>query len=162
MWVHVHLQNCFYVSTWMHNACQMHEASNKRIDLTLYPPVTIIIFHKLIRIYMGSLILGVNTYMLFCFQYYGHIWALWGVKGFISILCSLANKQVGMRERERASLVVLPFSMPSFLRFQLYTVFNEVINLSQDCKLWIGSTGCYNNLIIKLLLVYRSTCLIVY
>ena len=36
--------------------------------LTLYPPVTIIIFHKPIRIYMGSLILGVNTlYMLFCF-----------------------------------------------------------------------------------------------
>ena len=36
-------------------------------NLTLYPPVAII-FHKPIGIYMGSLILGVNTlYMLFCF-----------------------------------------------------------------------------------------------
>ena len=34
--------------------------------LTLYPPVTI--FHKPIRIYMGSLILGINTlYMLLWF-----------------------------------------------------------------------------------------------
>ena len=30
-------------------------------NLTLYPPVTIIIFHKPKRIYMGSLTLGVNA-----------------------------------------------------------------------------------------------------
>ena len=36
--------------------------------LTLYPLVTLLIFHKPIRIYMGSLILGINTlYLLFCF-----------------------------------------------------------------------------------------------
>ena len=39
-----------------------------RESLNPLPPVTITISHKPMRIYMGSLILGVNTlYMVFCF-----------------------------------------------------------------------------------------------
>ena len=75
-----------------HCHCSCVQIGTKKFNsLTLYPPVTIIIFHKPIRIHMGSVILGAKTvYMLFCFWYYGHVWALLGVNSYyIVVVCCL-------------------------------------------------------------------------
>ena len=57
-----------------HASLMVNTCMHIHVLITRYPLVTIIIFHKPMRIQMESLVLGVNTlYMLFFFQYI--LWA---------------------------------------------------------------------------------------